>query len=165
MPNKGGVGFEHKTAVDDAAKPAQTQVAEQQRSLFDLSTYLETEPLKSLFNRAGVNITERLEAARKEAKFWDERIPLITDDNYEDLIVEEKFSSLEEERDRVWFLVMFVQLDLFLELHVLIDEIVLFRQRRQKGYHDSWMSSLTQRLTSRKKIIPSLMSVGAESTT
>lgn len=36
---------------------------------------------------------------------WDERIPLITDSNYADLIVNEKMTP-EEEEERVWFIVM-----------------------------------------------------------
>ncbi|KAI5123391.1 hypothetical protein M0805_006099 [Coniferiporia weirii] len=77
-------------------------------SLFDLSTYLETGPVKALFSRVGVNITEKLEAAREQTKIWDERIPLITDDSYEDLVVEEHFETLEEEKDRLWFIVISV---------------------------------------------------------
>lgn len=86
---------------------AATETAAVKRSLFDLSTYLESGPLKKLFDRSGVNITERLAAAREQAKIWDDRIPLITDDNYEDIIVNETL-TFEEERDRVWFLVMCV---------------------------------------------------------
>jgi hypothetical protein len=37
---------------------------------------------------------------------WDKRIPLITDENYESLIVGETFSSEEEESERVWFLIV-----------------------------------------------------------
>ncbi|KAN0097133.1 hypothetical protein V8E55_001579 [Tylopilus felleus] len=36
---------------------------------------------------------------------WDERIPLITDSNYADLIVNEKMTP-EEEEERVWFIVI-----------------------------------------------------------
>ena len=38
---------------------------------------------------------------------WDDRIPLITDSNYEDVIVRESMTP-EEEKQRVWFLVMYV---------------------------------------------------------
>ncbi|KAI6034619.1 hypothetical protein PISMIDRAFT_19671 [Pisolithus microcarpus 441] len=38
---------------------------------------------------------------------WDERIPLITDLNYRDVIVDEELSTEEEEK-RVWFLIIFV---------------------------------------------------------
>jgi hypothetical protein len=62
-------------------------------------------PVSQLFNRWGINITERLEAAKANTEIWDSRIPLITDDNYNDLIVNEVLTT-EEEKDRVWFLVM-----------------------------------------------------------
>lgn len=75
-------------------------------SIFDVSTYLESGPMKALFTRAGVNITEKLEAAREMAKIWDERVPLLDDSNYEDIVVEEQFESLEEEKDRIWFIAM-----------------------------------------------------------
>lgn len=75
-------------------------------SMFSLETVLESAPMQALFGRAGVNISEKLEAARASSSIWDSRIPLLTDDNYEDTVVEEQFGTLEEERDRVWFIVM-----------------------------------------------------------
>ncbi|TDL29374.1 hypothetical protein BD410DRAFT_779774 [Rickenella mellea] len=78
---------------------------ERAKSPFDLSTYLESGPLKALFNRAGVNITEKLDMARELAKIWDPRIPFITDDNYEDLIVNEEL-TIQEEMQRVWVIVI-----------------------------------------------------------
>jgi hypothetical protein len=75
-------------------------------SYFDLNKLLISEPVVSLFNRFGINITERVELAVKESKNpWDERIPLITDDNYDDLIVNEPLTE-EEEPDRTWIIVM-----------------------------------------------------------
>ena len=97
------------TSASDGANSGQpTAKAKGLASLFDLSTYLELPPVQALLGRAGVNITEKLESARAAAKVWDERIPLITDYNYNDVIVEEEFDTLEEERDRVWFIIMFV---------------------------------------------------------
>ena len=96
-----------------AANPASTANA---KKPFDFSSILETGPLKSLFQRVGVNISEKLEAARQSTKIWDDRIHLITDDNYNELIANEKFKSLEEERDRVWFLVMYVFSEAMFEL-------------------------------------------------
>jgi hypothetical protein len=75
-------------------------------SFFDLSNLLETGPAKALFGSLGVNISEKIEAAKEHAKIWDERIPLITDDNYEELVLNEKFKTLEAEKDRLWFIVM-----------------------------------------------------------
>jgi len=110
-----GTGYSYETiaataqqaqATRDAAADATAPASP--KSLFDITTYLESGPLKALFNRAGVNITEKLEASRALTKIWDERVPLIHDDNYEQLIVGEEFGSLEEERDRIWFLVITV---------------------------------------------------------
>ena len=57
--------------------------------------------------KIGLNYTAaREEADYRKKNMWDPRIPLITDDNYESLIVNESFSSEEEERERVWFLVV-----------------------------------------------------------
>jgi hypothetical protein len=76
-------------------------------SLFDLTQILSSEPVASLLLRLGVNITERLEETKANAQFWDDRIPLITDDNYGDMIVNETLTA-GEEGQRMWFLVMFV---------------------------------------------------------
>jgi hypothetical protein len=75
-------------------------------SLFDISKILTTEPAVKFFNNFGINITERVQAAYA-AQLWDERIELITDSNYEDLIVNEPLTE-EEEKDRVWVLVISV---------------------------------------------------------
>lgn len=57
--------------------------------------------------KIGLNYTAaREEAERRKTNMWDPRIPLITDDNYESLIVNETFSSEEEEKERVWFLIV-----------------------------------------------------------
>ena len=75
-------------------------------NLFDTNKILTSGPSVSLFNRFGINITERIEAASL-TKIWDERVPLITDDNYDDLIVNEALTE-QEEIDRVWIIVMYV---------------------------------------------------------
>lgn len=74
-------------------------------NLFDINKILTSEPSVALFNRFGINITERVEASL--AKIWDERVPLITDDNYEDMVVNEILTE-QEEKDRVWVIVMCV---------------------------------------------------------
>ena len=104
---RAGTGYATQPTATNVAGPSE-QTAAVPKSPFDLTTYLELGPIKSLFSRAGVNITERLEAARSQEEIWDSRIPLITDDNYKDVIEEEVFESLEEEKDRIWFLVMLV---------------------------------------------------------
>jgi hypothetical protein len=77
----------------------------QGQSRFDLSHILSTGPVSRFFNRFGVNITERLEAARGFPEIWDSRIPLVTDDNFNELIVNEELTD-EEEKNRMWLLIM-----------------------------------------------------------
>jgi hypothetical protein len=77
----------------------------QGESRFSLSYLLSNGPVSQLFERLGVNLTERLEAAKADTEIWDSRIPLITDDNYNDIITNEVLTA-EEEKKRVWFLVM-----------------------------------------------------------
>lgn len=73
--------------------------------MFDLTNILGSGPVASFAARAGYNITEKLSDI-KSRKLWDERIPLITDDNYDELIVNEPLTE-EEEDKRAWFLVMY----------------------------------------------------------
>lgn len=58
-------------------------------------------PLGALSSLIGLNITGTPSAT------WDERIPLITDENYAEMIVNETLTP-EEEKERVWFLIMCV---------------------------------------------------------
>ena len=74
-------------------------------SPFSLSYLFSNGPFSQFFDRLGINITERLEAAEANFELWDKRVPLVTDENYNDLIVNEVLTS-EEEEDRVWFLIM-----------------------------------------------------------
>ena len=64
--------------------------------------------VSSLFGRFGVNITDAV--ARGAKSPWDDRIPLITDENYEEMIVNEWFKDEQEAKDRVWILIMCVSL-------------------------------------------------------
>lgn len=77
-------------------------------NLFNVDKLLTSEPAVALFSKFGINITERVEAAVNQ-KIWDDRVELITDDNYEDLIVNESLTA-EEEQKRVWMIVMCVLL-------------------------------------------------------
>lgn len=77
----------------------------QARPRFDLSYILSSGPVSQFLNRFGVNITESLEAVRAIPEIWDSRIPLITDDNFNELIVNEELTD-EEEKHRVWLLIM-----------------------------------------------------------
>jgi hypothetical protein len=87
-----------------AKAPSIANIAE----FFDIKTLLASAPAVSLFSRFGINITERLAVAVEQAKIWDERVPLITDDNYQDLIVKEPLTE-QEEKDRTWIIIMYVQ--------------------------------------------------------
>ncbi|KIY70364.1 hypothetical protein CYLTODRAFT_392140 [Cylindrobasidium torrendii FP15055 ss-10] len=71
--------------------------------LVDTTKWLESDVSKNFFNKLGVNISEKLASAQKLP--WDSRIPLITDANYEDVIVNEELTE-QEEKDRVWALVI-----------------------------------------------------------
>ncbi|KAI0310433.1 hypothetical protein OF83DRAFT_1088376, partial [Amylostereum chailletii] len=73
-------------------------------SPFSLTGLLESRPVSQFLGRFGVNISERLESAQKSLEVWDPRVPLITDDNYADIIVNEELTE-EEEVNRVWFLI------------------------------------------------------------
>jgi len=74
--------------------------------LLDTNRLLTSGPSVAFFNTFGVNITQRVEASLLQ-KIWDERVPLITDDNYNDLIINETLTE-QEEKDRVWLIVMYV---------------------------------------------------------
>jgi hypothetical protein len=75
-------------------------------SMLDLTNILASGPVASLAARAGINITQKL-ADIKSHKFWDDRVTIIDDDNYEDIIVNEALTE-KEEKDRVWFVIMYV---------------------------------------------------------
>ncbi|KAJ7205305.1 hypothetical protein GGX14DRAFT_645322 [Mycena pura] len=87
-----------------AAEPAQPASLS---SLFDMKRILSSESVKGLLAKAGINITEQLEVAAAAAAVspWDTRIPLITDDNYVDMVVNETMTE-EEERQRVWVIIV-----------------------------------------------------------
>jgi hypothetical protein len=76
---------------------------------FDWTRLVTTGPIHHLLTLAGVNITQHLAAATQRAneKPWDTRIPMITDENWEHMVVNEPLSS-EEEKDRTWFMVVCV---------------------------------------------------------
>ena len=59
-------------------------------------------PAAALLSSFGLNVS----AAINE-KLWDERIQLITDENYQDVIVNETLTS-KEEKERTWVIIMYV---------------------------------------------------------
>ncbi|KAI0832722.1 hypothetical protein BC628DRAFT_1309294 [Trametes gibbosa] len=74
-------------------------------SLLDLNRLLTAGPVASLFEKLGMNVTEAV--GRATASPWDLRIPFITDENFEDVIVNEELTP-EEEKERVWILIISV---------------------------------------------------------
>ncbi|KAI0660703.1 hypothetical protein C8Q70DRAFT_912511 [Cubamyces menziesii] len=74
-------------------------------SLFDVNRLLTSGPVASLFGRLGLNITDAV--SRSAASPWDPRIPLLSDENFEEVVVREALTE-EEERDRVWFIIVSV---------------------------------------------------------
>jgi hypothetical protein len=64
---------------------------------------LTSAPVASLFSKIGIDISKTLE----NPDYWDERIPLITDDNYNDIVVNELLTE-EEEEARTWAIIMSV---------------------------------------------------------
>ena len=74
---------------------------------FTVENVLGSGPAVALFDKFRINITDKLANASKSLDVWDKRIPLITDDNFDEIIVNEEMSE-EEARDRIWFLIVFV---------------------------------------------------------
>ena len=67
-------------------------------------------PVAAISSLIGLNITGAPPVD------WDDRIPLITDENYAEIIVNETMTP-EEERERVWFLIMYVHSWISLTVH------------------------------------------------
>ncbi|KAI0677258.1 hypothetical protein C8Q78DRAFT_960338 [Trametes maxima] len=74
-------------------------------SLLDVNRLLTSGPVASLFGKIGVNITDAV--AKGAASPWDERVPLLTDENFDDVVVREVLTE-QEEKDRVWFIIISV---------------------------------------------------------
>ncbi|KAH6914813.1 hypothetical protein BKA70DRAFT_1257111 [Coprinopsis sp. MPI-PUGE-AT-0042] len=98
------------------AKTTEAAVEPTKKSIFD---YLDPDRLLGLaLDKMGFNIT-----AKMEEKTWDQRIPLITDDNYEELILNEEFASEQESADRVWAIVVTVSGSKVEPLSKLVDDM------------------------------------------
>ncbi|KDQ08862.1 hypothetical protein BOTBODRAFT_179497 [Botryobasidium botryosum FD-172 SS1] len=64
-------------------------------------------PLATALSKAGIDMARVetiLNTPEAEKRGWDPRVQMITDENYEDVIVNEVFESAAEEKERVWFL-------------------------------------------------------------
>ncbi|KAL0950075.1 hypothetical protein HGRIS_010079 [Hohenbuehelia grisea] len=72
-----------------------------------LGSLLGSGPVASFLNSFGFNVTEKLGVVLSKQEFWDKRVTLITDDNYEEVVVKEPLTE-DEERERVWFIVISV---------------------------------------------------------
>ncbi|EIW61597.1 uncharacterized protein TRAVEDRAFT_143534 [Trametes versicolor FP-101664 SS1] len=90
-----------RAAPTDKPAPAPQSLT----SLLDINRLLTAGPVASLFGKMGVNITEAV--ARSAESPWDLRIPFITDENFDEVIVREELTP-EEEAERVWFLIISV---------------------------------------------------------
>lgn len=88
---------------------------------FDWTRLVTSGPIHYLLTRAGVNITQHLDAVaqRTNEKPWDSRIPMITDENWENMVLSEPLSP-EEENDRTWFMVVCVPRFLVTTFNMLI---------------------------------------------
>lgn len=87
--------------------PSDTGAEPPAEAPFQWSRLLTEGPIGNALLKVGLNLSAaREEAERRKANMWDKRIPLITDGNYESIIVNETFSSEVEERERVWFLIV-----------------------------------------------------------
>ncbi|KAG9086034.1 hypothetical protein FRC06_003308 [Ceratobasidium sp. 370] len=74
----------------------------------DLGKLVTEGPVATLLSGVGINATEQLEQARARAaeRGWDERVPMLTDENYELLVKNETFATPEEAEKRIWFVVV-----------------------------------------------------------
>ncbi|KAG9049533.1 hypothetical protein FS837_010013 [Tulasnella sp. UAMH 9824] len=90
-----------------AEEPKAQSFLERLQHAFDLENILTSAPVVAIAAKAGINITEKVQAAKAavEGTGWDNHIPLITDENYREMIVEEPL-SLDELDKRVWFLLI-----------------------------------------------------------
>ena len=97
-----GEPVQHETARDSSPEGSQPQYSS--ASTFDWSSILKSGPVMSILTRLGFNATEWRDSVQA-ISLWDDRIPLVTDENFNDLIVNEGMTP-EEEAKRMWFLVM-----------------------------------------------------------
>ncbi|VDB97161.1 unnamed protein product [Peniophora sp. CBMAI 1063] len=96
-----------KAAPTQAKSKTPLELYNQVADKLTVENVLGSGPAVALFDKFGINITDKLANATKNLDVWDKRIPLITDENYEDIIVNEEMTE-EEARDRVWLLIITV---------------------------------------------------------
>ncbi|KAJ3555875.1 hypothetical protein NM688_g2336 [Phlebia brevispora] len=83
-----------------AEPPINSNEQQGNKASFDFSKLWTSGPVASLLAKAGVNFS-----VNATEELWDPRVPLITDNNYQEVIVNETLTAEEEER-RTWFLVI-----------------------------------------------------------
>jgi len=74
----------------------------------NLERFMTEGPVATVLSGIGINASEHLEQARLRAaeRGWDERIPFLTDENYELLVKNETFATPEEAEKRAWFVIV-----------------------------------------------------------
>lgn len=136
------------SSTPEPAAPAQPQKPFSLSSLFDFNRILTSAPAAALFSQVGINITEKVQAAL-DVKIWDERVELITDDNYKDIIVNEPMTE-QEEKDRVWIIVMCVYCYEYTGSRADVYFAVLLPPPSRMASQSSSMRSLTRLSTTHK---------------
>jgi hypothetical protein len=89
--------------VEDDAHGAPIPAVTASPGSFDWTDFLQKGPIGSLFQLAGIDVTQHLDAAKQRAaqKPYDTRVPMITDENYESLILDPANGN-----DKTWFLIV-----------------------------------------------------------
>lgn len=80
------------------------------KDIFNLENILTQGPVSRVIQKFGFNVTAQLEMARQgiPPRFAPD-IPLLTDANYEDELLNEQYASQQEEDDRVWAIMWYVR--------------------------------------------------------
>ncbi|KAI1796105.1 hypothetical protein LXA43DRAFT_653292 [Ganoderma leucocontextum] len=109
---------------DPAAHPASNPASGAEagaggKQLSFMDRLLTSGPVASLFGKLGVNVSDAV--AQGALSPWDERIPSITDENFQEIIVNETMTA-EEEQERVWFLIISVTSSQNSEISKIVDK-------------------------------------------
>ncbi len=129
----------HPTREAASAPPTYTPGSEPPQSQQNkpaaggFSNFIASGPIGSLLEKVGVNLSHD-----PMADLWDHRVPLITDDNYDDIIVHEELTSEEEEK-RLWFLIMFVPVVALL-FYTGLTGVIVLRQLERSNREESQSS-------------------------
>ncbi|CAE6366281.1 unnamed protein product [Rhizoctonia solani] len=104
------IGAETITPASTATPAAKWTWQEFSSKHLDLGKIVTEGPIATALSGFGINAVEQFELARKRAaeRGWDERVPLLTDSNYELLVKNETFDSPEGAEKRTWFVVVTV---------------------------------------------------------